>query len=111
MRYTQSELYYYFRKEIPKKFNPRIEYSIPFEGEVKKNFFIINDERLKIAEELSDFKLESIEFFVSSNQEEFKRGQLCELERFSFELISKLIMLEKDSIPRILIERNFNSKI
>ena len=106
MRYTQSELYYYFRKEMPKKFNPRIEFDSGF----KKKFFIINDERLKISEELSDFKLESIEFFVSSHQEEFKKGQLCELERISFELISKLIILEKDVIPRVLIERNFNSK-
>ncbi len=107
MKYTQAELYYYFRKEISKKFNPRIEFDSGF----KTKIFVVDSERLRLAEEISKFKLENIEFFVSSHQEKFEKGDMCELERISFELISKLIILEKDVIPRILIERNFNSKI
>jgi hypothetical protein len=106
MKYTQSELYYYFRKEIPKKFNPRIEFDSAF----KTKIFIVDSEKLRIAEEISKFKLENIEFFINSHQEKFEKGEMCELERISFELISKLIILEKDAIPRVLIERNFNSK-
>ncbi len=107
MKYTQSELYYYFKKEMPKKFNPRIE----FDSEFEANSFIVDNKKLRFSEKLSNFKFESIKNFLLECDQCYKTGNIGELEKCSYDIIHKLYVLEQNSIPRVLIERNFNSKI
>jgi hypothetical protein len=97
---------------MSKKFNPRIGYhNIHYGGDNEKKFFCINDDNSFIAEELSNFKFESIKNFLTENKLSYEIGSLNELEKCSYDIIHKLYVLEQNSIPRVLIERNFNSKI
>lgn len=58
-----------------------------------------------------NFKLENIEVFLETHKENYDLKKLPELERDSYELIQKLKILEQEYIPRVLIERNFKSKL
>lgn len=111
MKYTQSELYYYFKKELSKKYNIFIDYN---HNLIKDNVcFNVEDSHfgLKISEDLCTFKLENIEVFLETHKENYDLKKLPELERDSYELIQKLKILEQEYIPRVLIERNFKSKL
>lgn len=112
MKYTQSELYYYFKKELSKKYNIFIDYN---HNLIKDNvYFKIEDSHFgltSIIEDLSNFKLENIEVFLETHKENYDLKKLPELERDSYELIQKLKILEQEYIPRVLIEINFKSKL
>jgi hypothetical protein len=111
VKYTQAELYYYFKKELSKKYNIFMGFCYNI---AKDNMcFIAEDSKfgLTISEELCNFKFENIEIFLETHKESYDLKKLLELEKDSYELIQKLKILEEECIPRVLIERNFKSKL
>lgn len=111
MKYTQAELYYYFKKELSKKYNIFFDY----ECNLSKNntCFLVKDSEgsLTLGEELSNFKFENMEIFLEVHKKSYDLKKLPELEKDSYELIQKLKILEQECIPRVLIEINFKSKL
>jgi hypothetical protein len=109
MKYTQSELYYYFKKELSKKYNIFIGLDSTIND--SNSCFIVEYNKLRLGESLSNFKFESIQNFLIHRKEDYDSKNISELEKDSYELIQKLKILEQEHIPRVLIERNFKSKL
>jgi hypothetical protein len=112
VKYTQAELYYYFKKELSKKYNIFMGFDYTISHDV---CFVIErayeNSILRVGERLSNFRFESIQDFLETHEERYDLKKLPELEKDSYELIQKLKILEQECIPRILIERNFKSKL
>lgn len=110
MIYTQSELYYYFKNKLPHNMSIKIKKDESI-SEVEKCFILEQSGCfIKMAELLSSFKYEIIKFFLENTKKEMEEDRLELLEKYSFNVISKLKIKEENNIPRVLIERNFNSK-